>query len=191
MVYGDFITDEVTEDQICNPKGIYGALKYAGEKIVIAYNQVFDLNYTIIRPSALYGERCISRRVGQIFIENALQNLPLTIEGDGQDKLDFTYINDLMKGIELVINNKKSYNNIFNITYGSSKKIIELTNILRNFFDIKLEFKNKDKLMPKRGTLSIQKAKKILNFEPEWDIKRGYSNYIRWYIDTYKELSNH
>ena len=34
------------------------------------YNQVFDLPYTIIRPSALYGERCISRSVGQIFIES-------------------------------------------------------------------------------------------------------------------------
>ena len=72
MVYGHFDGDAVTEDTICNPLGIYGALKFAGEKMVIAYNQVFDMPYTIIRPSALYGERCISRRVGQIFLENAV-----------------------------------------------------------------------------------------------------------------------
>ena len=69
MVYGNFKTSEVTEESVCEPIGIYGALKYAAEKIIIAYNQVFDLPYTILRPSALYGERCISRRVGQIFIE--------------------------------------------------------------------------------------------------------------------------
>src|SRR5262249_37304867 len=63
MVYGDFLTDEVAEDHPLNSIGLYGALKVAGERIVIGYQQVFDLPYTIIRPSALYGPRCISRRV--------------------------------------------------------------------------------------------------------------------------------
>ena len=61
MVYGHFIDKEVTEDTICNPLGIYGTLKYSGELIIKAYNRVFDIPYTIIRPSALYGERCVSR----------------------------------------------------------------------------------------------------------------------------------
>ena len=76
MVYGNFTSEKVNEKTVCEPLGIYGALKFSGEKMVIAYNQVFELPYTIIRPSALYGERCISRRVGQIFIENALNKKP-------------------------------------------------------------------------------------------------------------------
>ena len=83
MVYGHFKEPEVSETTVCEPLGIYGALKYGGEKLVIAYNQVFDLPYTIIRPSALYGERCVSRRVGQIFIENALTTGEITLSGDG------------------------------------------------------------------------------------------------------------
>ena len=55
------------------PIGIYANLKFAGELMIKSYNQIFDLKYTIIRPSALYGERCVSRRVGQIFIENAFK----------------------------------------------------------------------------------------------------------------------
>ena len=58
---------EVEEDMNCSPIGIYGALKYAAEKIIIAYNQVFGLNYTIIRPSALYGERCIKKSRSNIY----------------------------------------------------------------------------------------------------------------------------
>lgn len=69
MVYGNFEGAAVTEESPCNPMGIYGALKFGGEKLVIAYGQVFGLPFTIIRPSALYGERCISRRVGQVFIK--------------------------------------------------------------------------------------------------------------------------
>ena len=67
MVYGDFKKKIVNESDICKPKGIYGTLKYCSELLIKSYNQVFGLKYTIIRPSALYGERCISSRVGQIF----------------------------------------------------------------------------------------------------------------------------
>ena len=52
MVYGTFNGAAVSEDRHCEPLGIYGALKYGGDKLVIAYNQVFNLPYTIIRPSA-------------------------------------------------------------------------------------------------------------------------------------------
>ena len=78
---------------------MYGNYKISGESITKAFNQVYKLPYTIVRPSALYGERCISRRVGQIFIENALNSVPIKIQGDGNEKLDFTYIKDLTKGI--------------------------------------------------------------------------------------------
>ena len=120
MVYGNFHGNTVTEDTVCEPLGIYGALKFAGEKMVIAYNQVFDLPYTIIRPSALYGERCVSRRVGQIFIENAIQGADVTVFGDGSDALDFTYIGDLVHGLEKVIENENSRNETFNLTYGDA-----------------------------------------------------------------------
>ena len=90
MVYGNFKSSSVNEEVACEPLGIYGTLKYSGELITKAYNRVFDIPYTIIRPSALYGERCVSRRVSQIFIENAVQGMDITINGDGSDKLDFT-----------------------------------------------------------------------------------------------------
>ena len=110
MVYGNFQTETVTETHPLEPIGVYGALKLGGEKIVIAYKQVFDLPYTIIRPSALYGPRCVSRRVGQIFIEKALRGQELTIEGDGDERLDFTYIDDLVDGVCRCIQKEQARN---------------------------------------------------------------------------------
>ncbi|MDA9752875.1 NAD(P)-dependent oxidoreductase, partial [Candidatus Pelagibacter sp.] len=135
MVYGNFKANEVNEDTECNPIGIYGTLKYCGELIVKSYNQVFDMPYTIIRPSALYGERCVSRRVGQVFIENILHGDKIVLEGDGSDKLDFTYIEDFIQGIELCCENKNSINQTFNITYGEGRKIRDLVDILEKNFD--------------------------------------------------------
>ncbi len=97
--------------------GIYGALKFAGEKLVIGYNQVFGMNYTIIRPSALYGERCVSRRVGQVFIENALRGDSIRVKGDGSDRLDFTYIGDLVEGIVAALTDDNAYNQVFGMNY--------------------------------------------------------------------------
>ena len=182
MVYGNFDGEAVKEDRVCNPIGIYGALKFGAEKLVIGYNQVFNLPYTIIRPSALYGERCVSRRVGQAFIENAISAIPLTVNGDGSDSLDFTYIDDLVQGVLRCIENKNSINQIFNITYGSARQIKELAEIvLDNFPSAKLECKPRDALMPERGTLSIDKAKKLIGYSPQFPIEIGFKKYIDWY----------
>ena len=74
MVYGNFGGKKVNENFDCKPIGIYGNLKLAGEMMVKSYSHVFNFPYTIVRPSALYGERSVSRRVSQIFIENAQNN---------------------------------------------------------------------------------------------------------------------
>jgi nucleoside-diphosphate-sugar epimerase len=191
MVYGHFKQHTVTEDTVCEPLGIYGALKYSGEKIVIAYNQVFNLPYTIVRPSALYGERCISRRVGQIFIENSLLGENISINGDGSDSLDFTYIDDLVHGLERVMLSENAKNNIFNLTYGEARTISEMTNIISEHFpNTKIKKIPKDSLMPDRGTLSIEKAKKLIGYNPSWPLEKGYPKYIKWYKDLFKKHPN-
>tara|TARA_B100001093_G_scaffold414848_1_gene405068 strand:- start:1155 stop:2159 length:1005 start_codon:yes stop_codon:yes gene_type:complete len=190
MVYGNFNAKEVDETSNCDPIGIYGTLKLSGELLIKAYNQIFDLPYTIIRPSALYGERCVSRRVGQVFIENAIQNIPIEINGDGEDKLDFTYIEDLVNGIVSCCENSEAINQIFNITYGNSRKINELLNILKDEFPkIKVKYLEREKFMPERGTLKIEKAKKMLNFESNFSIENGYLKYINWYKGFWNQIN--
>jgi len=182
MAYGNFLTPEVDETHPLEPIGIYGALKVAGEKIVIAYQQVFDLPYTIIRPSALYGPRCISRRVSQVFIENALEGRPIVIEGDGGERLDFTYIDDLVQGIGLVIERPEARNEIFNLTYGSARSIADVVELLRpQFPGLDVAHKERDRLMPERGTLSVAKARHLLGYAPENPIDVGIPKYVDWY----------
>ncbi|HIN53231.1 MAG TPA: NAD(P)-dependent oxidoreductase [Planctomycetes bacterium] len=186
MVYGHFEESVVTEEALCEPIGIYGALKYGGEKLVIAYNQVFNLPYTIIRPSALYGERCVSRRIGQIFIENALTGKAITLNGDGFDRLDFTYIGDLVRGIQNVIENDNAKNQIFNLTYGEGRSLADMANImLTQFPDLEIKYQPKDKLTPDRGTLSVDKAKQLIGYKPQFPLDKGYLDYINWYKEFY------
>ena len=191
MVYGDFNSKDVDEKSNCKPIGIYGTLKFSGELLVKSYKQVFDLPYTIIRPSALYGERCVSRRVGQIFIENAIQNEEIIINGNGEDKLDFTYIEDLIEGISSCCFNKNSLNETFNITFGKSRKINELLELLKSEFPrVKVAYKEREKFMPERGTLNIDKAKQLIGYKPAYSIDEGYIKYINWYKSFYEKKIN-
>jgi nucleoside-diphosphate-sugar epimerase len=190
MAYGNFKSKEVYEDHPLDPLGIYGALKVAGEKLVVAYNQVFDLPYTIIRPSALYGPRCVSRRVGQIFIENALDGMKLKVDGDGSDRLDFTYIEDLVQGVRLVIQCPQARNEIFNLTYGEARTIADLVEVVKKDFpDVEVESVERDKLMPYRGTLKVDKARKLLGYEPANPIEVGIPKYTGWYKKMYEDIS--
>lgn len=182
MVYGNFLTPEVDEDHPLNSIGIYGALKVAAERIIIAYEQVFDLPYTIIRPSALYGTRCISRRVAQVFIESALEGRPIAVAGDGSDRLDFTYIDDLVAGLCLVLEHPAARNETFNMTYGEARTIAELAAIVQELFPgTEVENVERDALMPERGTLSVEKARRLLGYEPQYPLQVGVERYAAWY----------
>lgn len=124
----------------------------------------------------------MSRRVGQIFIENAINDEEIKIGGDGEDKLDFTYIKDLCNGVILSIEKKEALNEVFNLTYGGAKTINNLKDILLDHFPkAKITYEKRDKLMPKRGTLSINKAKKLLGYNPTFAIEEAYPEYIKWY----------
>lgn len=189
MVYGHFLGKSVTEETPCNPLGIYGTLKYSGELIVKAYHRVFDIPYTIIRPSALYGERCVSRRVSQIFIEKAVQGMDITINGDGSDKLDFTYIEDLIHGVTLSIENEKARNETFNMTYGEARTIGEMATIIKDHFEgVNINYLPKDSLTPDRGTLNVDKAGDLLGYQPQYPIDVGYPKYIQWYKSIWNNI---
>jgi nucleoside-diphosphate-sugar epimerase len=182
MVYGNFQTPAVTEDHPLEPIGIYGALKLGGEKLVIAYNQVFDVPYTIVRPSALYGPRCVSRRVGQAFIESALVGDTLRVDGGGDEKLDFTYIDDVVAGVIRCITHENGQNEIFNMTSGKGRTLHELVTLVQDHFpEIEVEYVERDRLRPHRGTLSMDKARDLVDHVPSVGLEEGLARYVEWY----------
>ena len=86
-----------------------------------------------------------------------------------------------------MIENTNSRNEIFNITYGSARTIGDMVDILRTHFpDIIIKHIAKDVLMPDRGTLSIDKARTLIGYDPGWSLDRGYPKYIEWYKSLFK-----
>ena len=185
-VYGDFDKPTVDETDRPRPRGIYANAKFMGERLMRTYTDQYGIATTMIRPSALYGERCISRRVSQAFIENALSGKPLLLEGGGQGRLDFTHISDLVDGMTRAIAVQHGSTNTFNLTFGNARTIADLASIVKDVVpNAILEERPRDDNKPIRGTLSTQRAQDELGFVPKWTLETGYRRYCEWYVDQW------
>lgn len=188
-IYGDFEGDEVDETVRPQPKGVYANGKYIGERMVREAKTLTGLDYTIIRPSALYGVRCISGRVSQKFVENALFGKPLLLEGGGSGRLDFTHIDDLVEGIARGLALEGGRSRTFNITFGNARTIADLAQIIKEYIpEVILEERPAAPYKPKRGTLRIDRAAELLGFIPQKPLDVGYREYVAWYLAQWKRL---
>jgi len=184
MVYGDFPTDEngdvapPSEETNCEPLGLYGSMKLSGEHITKAYGHRFDMPYTIVRPSAVYGPTDTNRRVTEIFMMNALQDEPLRLDNGGYHKLDFTYVEDVASGFILATEHENGENETFNMTRGKGRSIRELAEVVADIVpETEMYSEERPVYRPNRGALDITKAKKKLGYSPEYDIEEGVRKY--------------
>lgn len=185
MVYGEFQYDPADEDHPRNPKGVYGGAKHAGETLTRSFCRSTDLDYTVIRPSAVYGPTDVNRRVSQIFVERALRGEPLALHDGGQQVLDFTYIDDTAQGFDLGLTSDAAANETYNITYGEGRTVAELADVISNYVDgVKTEVKPVGDFRPKRGALDNSKAREELGFEPEFSLEEGMKQYIEFVRST-------
>jgi len=185
-VYGDFEGDSVDETVRPQPRGVYANGKYMGERMVREAKRLFGIDYTIIRPSALYGIRCISGRVSQKFVENALSGKPLLLEGGGGGMLDFTHIDDLVEGMLRSLAVEGGRSRTFNITFGNARTIADLASIIKEIIpEAILEERPPAPEKPKRGTLHIHRAKEHLGFVPSRPLDTGYREYCSWYVSEW------
>jgi nucleoside-diphosphate-sugar epimerase len=183
MIYGNF-NDDVKEDAICDPMGQYAIMKYMGEKLVQDYSRRNLLNHTIIRPSAVYGELDVEDRVISKFMLAALRDETLEVRGENE-RLDFTYVQDVVDGIVAATLSNNTENKTYNITRSKSISLLEAAELI-----VKIAGKGtvnlieRDHSFPSRGSLNIDAAKKDFGFNPVIDIDNGFSLYHHWITNS-------
>jgi UDP-glucose 4-epimerase len=178
MVYGDF-KDYVTEDAVCRPQGQYGIMKLAGEWLVKDY-QKHGIDYTIFRPSAVYGPLDVEDRVISKFLLIAMRGGVLKVNGINET-LDFTYVDDAANGIVDAVQVDATKNKIYNITKSHSKTLLSAAELaVKLVGQGTIEVREKDADFPSRGALDITAARRDFDFNPKVDIDEGFDIYYHW-----------
>jgi nucleoside-diphosphate-sugar epimerase len=93
----------------------------------------------------------------------------------------------LANGCILAATSRKGINQVFNVTYGITETLYKFVKILsKHFKNLKYKIDKRDNFRPKRGTLSIKKAKKFLNYKPNYSLDKGVKKYLE-FINSIKE----
>lgn len=118
-VYGNSPELPMTEETLAHPEDSYGIAKLAVEQELKVCKEMFDLDYIIFRPHNVYGERQNIgdkyRNVVGIFMNQILQDNPMSVFGDGTQTRAFSYIGDVTPLIAEAIDVPAAYNQVFNI----------------------------------------------------------------------------
>ena len=175
--YGEATNFPTLETHLKNPLSPYGLQKYIGEQYCKMFSEVYDLDTCSLRYFNVYGERmnltgayCL---VIGIFANQILNNKPLTITNDGNQRRDFTYVKDVVNANILAANYKeKLKGESFNIGNGKNYSINEVADMFggeKTYGETRLE---------QFQTLADnQKAKNILSWNPKGDLSKWIKKY--------------
>jgi len=183
-VYGKNILPMV-ETARPQPEDPYGIAKYAVELDLKATQEFFGLNYLIFRPHNVFGEyQNIGdkyRNVIGIFMNQLLQDLPLTVYGDGQQTRAFSYIDDVAPLIAQSVEKKQAYNEIFNIGGGKNYTISELAEAVMDAMKVEGTITHLPaRKEVKHAYADHEKIKSFFQLEQETDLKTGLVKMANW-----------
>lgn len=175
----------------------YSVSKIFDEHIAFAYSDEYKIPVTILRIFGSYGPRNHKNWWGgpqAVFIESILNDREIEVHGDGTQTRSFCYIDDIITGICLSINNANTNNEIINLGSTEEIKIVDLSKKIHNLINNKKELKVKyvpyesftgkkyEDVM--RRVPDISKARKLLGFNPKINLTEGLKKTIEWHKVT-------
>jgi UDP-glucose 4-epimerase len=184
-VYGASPELPMTEETLPHPEDPYGIAKLAVEQELRVCKEMFDLDYVIFRPHNVYGERQNIgdkyRNVVGIFMNQALQNLPMTIFGDGEQKRAFSYISDVAPIIASSIEMPEAYNQIFNVGAETPYTVNELAETVALAMEVEPNIKH----LPARNEVkyaysSHEKVQKFFGVHQPVTLEEGVRKMTAW-----------
>lgn len=185
-VYGNIEYERaINEDDVrlneCESQ--YAASKLWGEALTWAYNKLYGINAAIVRFSNVYGMYDLSDRVIPLWIRQAHNNEDLIVYGR-EKTLDFTYIDDSVKGVLKIIENiQQASGQTFNIASGKGEKLVDvaekITKLMESSSRIIIRENRTGEIM--KFTADITKAQNKLGYHPDTRLDEGLRKAITWY----------
>ncbi|TCP22908.1 UDP-N-acetylglucosamine 4-epimerase [Tenacibaculum skagerrakense] len=196
--YGDSESLPKVEDKIGKPLSPYAITKYVNELYADVFSKTYGLETIGLRYFNVFGRRQDPNgaypAVIPKFVSLLMKGEAPIINGDGTYSRDFTYIDNVVQANILSLETEalNSINTVYNVTYGDRNTLLDLVAYLKEHLS---EFDEKiSHIIPKHGPnrqgdipyslSSIDKAKELLNYNPQFSLQSGLKEAVKWYWEN-------
>ncbi|MEZ4970197.1 MAG: SDR family oxidoreductase [Flavobacteriaceae bacterium] len=193
--YGDSKNMPKVEDIIGRPLSPYAITKYVNELYADIFSKTYGLETIGLRYFNVFGRKQDPNgayaAVIPKFVMQLMKYESPVINGDGTYSRDFTYIDNViqMNLRAIISNNKEALNTVYNVAYGERTDLNELVGLLKEYLSVYdpkitevpvIHGPNRQGDVP-HSLASVDKAKKLLGYDPRYDIKSGLKEAVQWY----------
>ena len=194
--YGDSEFLPKVEEVIGRPLSPYGITKYVNELYADVFSRTYGMECIGLRYFNVFGRKQDPEgayaAVIPLFVKKLMQHQPPVINGTGEYSRDFTYIGNViqMNLLALGTTNPEAVNTVYNTAFGDRTTLNELVEILKELLSTydpeisKIEVihgPNRTGDIP-HSLASIEKAKRLLGYKPEYNLKDGLKEAVNWYF---------
>jgi UDP-glucuronate 4-epimerase len=178
-------------DNVDYPVSPYAASKKAGELLCHTFHHLYNLDIFCLRFFTVYGPRQRPDLAIHKFVNSILRDEAIYLYGDGTSSRDYTYIDDIIKGISGAIENVKGFD-VYNLGNAKPVSLTELVKLLEKLTGRESHIKY---LPMQEGDVvrtfaDITKARSELGYNPETDLESGIKNYINWVREFILDSNN-
>ncbi|NLO49559.1 MAG: SDR family oxidoreductase [Bacteroidales bacterium] len=196
--YGDHPALPKKEDQIGRPLSPYAVTKYVNELYANVFSDLYGIETIGLRYFNVFGRRqdpngAYAAAIPK-FIKLLITYQSPHIYGDGLQSRDFTYIDNVIQANELAatVVQRRALNTVYNIAFGDATTVVELIETLKEYlseFDPRIASVDPVKGEKRVGDIlhslaSIDRARDLLSYQPEYDLRKGLKEAIRWYWEN-------
>lgn len=200
--YGDSEALPKVEDKIGKPLSPYAVTKYVNELYADVFSKTYGIETIGLRYFNVFGRRQHPEgayaAVIPKFVMQLMRHESPVVNGDGNYSRDFTYIDNVLQMNELALfsENKSALNTVYNTAYGDRTTLKELINYLKEFLsEYDPAIKNIEVIYgPNRAgdiphsLASINKAKELLGYNPQFSIQQGLKQAVGWYWENLNKI---
>ncbi len=189
-VYGKDSKQPFEENESCNsPESYYAATKKMNELMAKSYSHTHSISSVGLRFFTVYGPWGRPDMAPMLFADAIFNNKTVKVFNYGDQKRDFTYVDDIVEGILSVILSSRFPNGaeVYNIGNGSPVGLLEFIRLIEKASESELR---KDFVEAQKGDVSetfadISKIHQLTGYKPKTDINQGIDSFIQWYKEYY------
>lgn len=172
-------------DPVEDPVSPYAATKRAGETVVKSYHLAYGIDASCLRFFTVYGPRQRPEMAIHSFLRRLDQGEPIPVFGDGSSRRDYTYIDDIVAGILLTLDNHRGFD-IYNL---GNHRMVRLDELLELIGEAYGRTPAIDRQGVQQGDVSqtcadVSHSREKLGYSPSTPIEIGLSHFVDWYLNT-------